>query len=138
MKILITILTILFFGLGNAQLAMPPLPEGMPINVVKRKVLLSPKQTSLLSTGKPMLRVVKLVIVVPTTVEISWGTYTNAQVIIVGSTDLSTWYFKTNVPIGINSVSVPASQSQEFFRAYVTVSTATGFWVDSVNVLTNR
>ena len=133
----------LVFGLTAATLVPPP-PPPIPVASApkaKTKPLLSPRQASVAAVaGKPMVKTASaaLIVVPPPSIGLIWDTYTNAQVIIVGSTNLSTWYFKTNVAIGVNSVRFPASQQQEFFRAYATLYLTDGFWVDSLEVLTNN
>lgn len=72
-----------------------------------------------------------------TNIVLSWDPYTNAFFVLEGSTNLTTWYPVTNAPIWQTNVTVPARQPAEFFRAYTALAVPSGFFLQSLALLTN-
>ena len=79
--------------------------------------------------------------VTPPGVWLSWGSPSNSQYIVQGSTNLIDWYFTTNVPIPPSRVYVqhPADRAHEFYRAFTALPQTDGtFIVTSIYNLTTK
>lgn len=79
--------------------------------------------------------------VTPPGVWLSWGSPSNSQYIVQGSTNLIDWYFTTNVPIPPSRVYVqhPADRAHEFYRAFTALPQTDGtFVVTSIYNLTTK
>ena len=53
-----------------------------------------------------------------TNVVLTWDPYTNLFVTVQASTNLTDWYWKTNVPIWQTSVTIPVNQQFECYRIF--------------------
>jgi hypothetical protein len=69
--------------------------------------------------------------VTPPGVWLSWGSPSNSQYIVQGSTNLIDWYFTTNVPIPPSRVYVqhPADRAHEFYRAFTALPQTDGTFI---------
>jgi hypothetical protein len=114
---------------GAIPLPMPPAIKP----AVHYKAAVVPKQASQLATHAA-------VIAQPPGTVLSWTGITNSCYIVMGSTNLVSWYFRTNQPLGSASVFVPQlpGAAMEVYRIYTALQATDGsFYVQYMGSLTN-